>query len=165
MSKNSSFDIQSEIDLQIVDDVINVSKKEINNRFDLKGTGASIEFDRGEKTVTILGTSEYQVKQIRDIMRQKMAKRGVSSKAIKQKSIEKATGDMVREVNTVVCGIDIELAREMVKQIKALKLKVQASIQETKVRVSGKSKDDLQKVISHIKDTEYPIPLKFTNYR
>ena len=165
MSKNASFDIQSEIDLQIVDDVINVTQKEINNRFDLKGTGANIKFDRGEKKVTILGTSEYQVKQVRDILRQKMAKRNVSSKAIKPEATEKASSDMVRQVNTVVCGIDMELAREMVKQIKTLKLKVQAAIQETKVRVSGKNKDDLQKVISHIKSKDYPIPLQFTNYR
>ncbi len=165
MAKDSSFDIVSEIDLQVVDDVVNVTKKEVNNRFDLKGTGSDIIFDRGAKTVTITAPSDYQVKQIRQILRQKMAKRSVSSKAIKSQGIEKAAGDTVREVNEVICGIDSDLGRSMVKDIKTLKLKVQASIQENQIRVSGRKRDDLQTVIAFIKGKEYPIPLQFRNYR
>lgn len=165
MAKDESFDIVSEIDLQLVDDVINVTRKEIANRFDLKNTGSKIEFDRKEKKVTITAPSEYQLRQIRDILKQKMAKRNVSSKALKAKPIEKAGGDMVYEVNEVVCGIDSDLARAMVKEIKTLKLKVQASINEQKIRVSGKKRDDLQTVIAHIKSRHYPIPLQFENFR
>ncbi|MBU1862039.1 MAG: YajQ family cyclic di-GMP-binding protein [Candidatus Omnitrophica bacterium] len=165
MAKDESFDIVSEIDLQIVDDVINVARKELANRFDLKNTGSKIEFDRNEKEVTITAPSEYQLQQIRDILKQKMAKRNVSSKALRPKPIEKAGGDMVFEVNEVVCGIDSDLARAMVKEIKTLKLKVQASINEQKIRVSGKKRDDLQTVIAHIKEQHYPIPLQFDNFR
>lgn len=165
MAKDSSFDIVSEIDLQIIDDVVNVTDKEIKNRFDLKNIGASISFDRSAKTVVIAAPSDYHIKQIRDIMKQKMAKRNVSSKALKGRDIEKASGDTVRLVNDVVCGIDKELARTMVKDIKNLKLKIQASINEDKIRISGKNKDDLQNVIKFIKEADYPIPLQFTNYR
>jgi len=165
MAKDNSFDIVSEIDLQVIDDVVNVVRKEINNRFDLKGTGARIDFNRTEKKVTILGTAEFQLKQIKDILRQKMAKRAVSSKCLKSLEIEKASGDMVKETNEVICGIDKELAREMVKDIKTMKLKVQASIQEDKIRVSGKNRDDLQNVITFVKGKDYPIPLQYANYR
>lgn len=165
MAKDSSFDIVSEIDLQIIDDVVNVAMKDINNRFDLKGTGSKIEFDRNSKKVTFFAQSEFQVKQIKDILRQKMAKREVSSKCLKAQTIEKASGDTVREVNDLVCGIDKEQAKKMVKDIKDLKIKVQAAIQEDKIRVSGKSRDDLQAVIAMVKGKDYPIPLQFNNYR
>jgi cyclic-di-GMP-binding protein len=165
MAKDSSFDIVSEIDLQVIDDVVNVTKKEIDNRFDLKGTGATIEFNRLEKKIIILGTAEFQIKQMREILRQKMAKRNVSSKCLKTLSLEKASNDMVRETNEVICGITHEIGRDIVKDIKTLKCKVQAAIQEDKIRVSGKSKDDLQEVITLVRGKEYPIPLQFINYR
>lgn len=165
MAKDFSFDIVSEVDLQVVDDVINVASKEINNRFDLKGTGSKIEFERGTKKVIFKAPSEFQVKQIKDILKQKMAKRDLSAKCLKPKPIEKASGDTVREENDIVCGIDKEQAKKMVKDIKDLKLKVQAAIQDEKLRVSGRSKDDLQAVMTMVKKKDYPIPLQFNNYR
>jgi len=166
MAKDSSFDIVSEVDLQTVDDVINVAMKEINNRFDLKNTGSKIEFNRGEKKVTIHAPSEFQLAQIKDILKQKMAKRSISSKCLRQKSLEKATGDTVRELNDIVYGIPQDLAKSMVKDIKALKLKrLNASIQDTKIRISSPNKDDLQEIITFVKEKDYPIPLQFTNYR
>jgi uncharacterized protein YajQ (UPF0234 family) len=166
MAKDSSFDVVSEVDLQTIDDVINVALKEINNRFDLKNTGAKIEFNRGEKKVTIHAPSEFQLGQIKDILKQKMAKRDVSSKCLRQKALEKATGDTVREINDIVYGIPQDLAKSMVKDIKGLKLKrLNASIQDTKIRIASPSKDDLQQVMAFIKEKDYPVPLQFNNYR
>lgn len=165
MAKDASFDIVSEIDIQVIDDVVNVSQKEIANRFDLKGTGAEITFDRSAKKITFHAQSEFQVKQLKDILKQKMAKREVSAKALSPKPIEKASHDMVKEHNDLVCGIDKEMAKKIIKDIKGLKLKVQATIQDEQIRISGKSRDDLQEVIKFIREKDYPVPLQFTNFR
>jgi len=165
MAQDCSFDIVSEIDLQIIDDVVNVAMKEINNRFDLKGQNATIEFSRGEKTVTFHAPSEFQIKQIKDVLNLKMAKRDVSTKAFKIKKTEKGTGGAIKEINEVVCGIDKELAKEITKDIKGLSVKVQSSIQDEKIRVTGKNKDDLQVVIHALREKDYPISLQFANYR
>lgn len=166
MAKDSSFDIVSEVDLQTIDDVINVAMKEINTRFDLKNTGSKIELNRAEKKVTIHAPSEFQLQQVKDILKQKMAKRDINAKCLNQKSLDKATGDTVREVNEIVCGIPQDLAKSMVKDIKGLKLKrLNASINDTKIRVASPNRDDLQEVIQFIKDQDYSVPLQFTNYR
>lgn len=165
MAKDPSFDIVSESDLQVIDDCVNLLKKEIDNRFDLKGQSIEIDFSKADKTITITVASEFVLKQVKEILYQRMTKRGLSQKAIREKKKEKASSDGVREVNEIVSGIDKELAKEIVKDIKDLKLKVQASIQDEQVRVTGAKKDDLQEVINFLKTKEYPIPLQFTNYR
>ncbi len=166
MAKDSSFDIVSEVDLQAVDDAVNVAMKDVKTRFDLKNTNSAIEFNRNEKHVIITAPSDFHLKQVKDILRQKMAKRGISPKSILSKNVEKASGDSVREINDVVCGIPQDLAKDIVKEIKGLKIKrLTASIQENKIRISGKNKDDLQFVIKHLKEKDFPIPLQFTNYR
>lgn len=165
MATENSFDIVSEIDLQAMDDAVNTAMREVKNRFDLKTLDATIELDRAGKQIVIHAPSDFVVKQLRDILSQKMAKRDISSKALKLKKTEQASGGTVRETNEIVSGINMELAKTMVKDIKALNLKVQASIQDEQVRVSGKSKDDLQAVIHAVREKDYPIPLQFKNYR
>lgn len=164
-SKDSSFDIVSEVDMQVIDDCINVTKKEISNRFDLKGLDITIEFNRGEKTLTIVAEDDFALSQVKEILYQKLIKRDVSKKCLSSKKIEEASHGSVREVSDIVNGIDKELAKTITKDIRDMKLKVNASIQDEKIRVSGAKKDDLQAVMSMIKEKDYPIPLQFNNYR
>jgi Uncharacterized protein conserved in bacteria len=165
MAQDFSFDIVSEVDLQVIDDVVNVTVKEISNRFDLKGKGIELTLNRGEKIITVLAPSEFMAKQAMDILSQKMSKRNVSSKALSLKKKEDTSGGFIRETHTVINGIDMELAKTIVKDIKILGLRIQAAIQDEKIRVSGKDKDELQKVIHAVRETDYPIPIQFTNYR
>ena len=165
MAQDSSFDIVSEINLQTVDDAVNVALKEIQNRFDFKGVNVSIELKRADKSLEICTPSEMKSQQVKEILMQKFAKKEISYKSLSLKKSEKAANGGVKETYSVVCGIDKEIAKTIVKDIKDSGVKMQASIQEEKVRVSGKSKDDLQKVIQLMKGKDYPIPLQFTNYR
>jgi uncharacterized protein YajQ (UPF0234 family) len=165
MAQDASFDIVSEINLQVIDDTVNISMKEITNRFDFKGIQATIEFKRTEKTLELHAPSEMKIQQMKDILLQKMAKKEVSFKALSLKKSEKASSGGIREIYEIVTGIDKEIAKKITKDIKDLGIKVQTTIQEEKVRVSGKNKDDLQSVIKMIRETDYPIPLQFNNYR
>ncbi|MEI0843673.1 YajQ family cyclic di-GMP-binding protein [Brachyspira pilosicoli] len=165
MPRDPSFDIVSVVDMQVMDDCVNVAVKEISNRFDFKGQNITIELNKGEKTVTITAPAEFVLNQVKDILFQKFIKRGLNQKSLREKKKEKASGDAVREINEIVNGIDKDLAKEIVKDIKDMKLKVQASIQDEQVRVSGAKKDDLQAVITMLKGKDYPIPLQFVNFR
>ncbi len=165
MSNESSFDIVSKVDLQNLDNAINNAVKEIQNRYDLKNTNSSIELDKGTQTITLISNSDFQLDQVTQVLYQKMVKAGIDIKAIKSKGREKASGDKVREVFTPINGIEQEVSKQIVKDIKDLKLKVQASIQGDQVRISGKSKDDLQTTISTIRQKDYGIALQVTNYR
>lgn len=165
MAQDSSFDIVSEVNLQTIDDAVNIAMKEIVNRFDFKGMNATIEFKRSDKEIELNAPSDMKIQQMKDIMLQKMIKKEVSFKALSLKKSEKAANGGIRETYTIVTGIDKEIAKTIVKDIKDLGLKVQASIQDEKVRISGKSKDDLQAVIKAMREKDYPIPLQFSNYR
>jgi len=165
MAQESSFDIVSKVDLQTLDDVVNVAMREIDNRFDFKGFHIKIELNRNEKKITFHAPSEYQIKQVREILYQKMIKRGLSSKVLGNTQREDAVGGSIREVDTIVTGVESELAKKIVKDIKELKSKVNVAIQGEQLRVSGKSKDDLQTVIQFVKEKDYPIPLQFSNFR
>ena len=165
MAQDSSFDIVSEINLQTVDDAVNVALKEIQNRFDFKGVNVAIELKRADKSLEICTPSEMKSQQVKDILMQKFAKKEISYKSLSLKKSEKAANGGVKETYSVVCGIDKEMAKTIVKDIKDSGVKVQASIQDEKVRVTGKSKDDLQTVIQMLRGKDYPIPLQFTNYR
>lgn len=165
MASDFSFDIVSQVDLQAVDDAVNISMKEIINRFDLKGTNSTIELNRVEKTVILSASSDFHLKQIKNVLSSKMAKRGVSQKALTVKTTEANISGAVRETDNVVCGIEKELAKSIVKDIKTLNLKVQSAIQDEQIRVSSRDKDALQSVISFIKAKDYPVPLQFINYR
>ena len=165
MAQDFSFDIVSKVDMQNLDNAINTAMKEIKNRYDLKNTDSSIELDKGTSTVTLLSDSDFQLDQVTEILYQKMIRAGIDMKAIKSKGREKASGDKVREVFTPVNGIEQEIAKKIVKDIKDLKIKVQSSIQGDQLRISGKAKDDLQSVITLVKQKDYGIALQFANYR
>ncbi|OGS20922.1 MAG: YajQ family cyclic di-GMP-binding protein [Elusimicrobia bacterium RIFOXYA2_FULL_39_19] len=165
MASDFSFDIVSNVDLQAVDDAVNTAMREISVRFDLKGSNSKIELNRTDKTVTLFSASDFQLKQIKQVMWSKLAKRGVDPKSLSVKKTETNLSGEARETNNIVCGIEKELAKEMVKDIKALNIKVQCAIQDEQIRVSGKSKDDLQTVISFVREKKYPIPLQFINFK
>ncbi len=164
MAKDSSFDVVSEIDLQEVDNAVNQTTKEIIQRYDFKGSNSTIEFDRKDQ-ITMNASSEYQVGAILDILQSKLVKRGIDIRAMKPGKIEPAGGSRYKQVLTVQSGIDKEHAKMIVQYIKNLKLKVQSQIQDEHVRVSGKNRDDLQEVITALKEKEWEIPLQFINFR
>ena len=165
MVQEFSFDIVSKVDMQNLDNAINNAMKEIKTRYDLKNTSSSIELDKGTNTVTLLSDSDFQLDQITEVLYQKMIKAGIDIKAIKSKGREKAASDKAREVFTPINGIEQEIAKKIVKDIKDVKLKVQSSIQGDQLRISGRSKDDLQAVITLVKQKDYGIALQFANYR
>lgn len=165
MSQESSFDIVSKVDLQNLDNAVNNAMKEIKNRYDLKNTSSLIELDKGTMGVTLIADSDFMMDQITQVLHQKMAKLGIDIKAIKSNGREKAGGDKVREVFTTINGIEQEIAKKIVKDTKDLKLKIQSTIQGDQIRISGRSKDDLQIVIANIRKKDYGIALQFVNYR
>ncbi|MCF0158831.1 YajQ family cyclic di-GMP-binding protein [Veillonella caviae] len=163
MAKDCSFDVVSEVDMQEVDNAVNQAKKEIGTRYDFRGSKAEINLE-GD-TIKIIGDDEYKLNAIIDVLKGKMVKRNVAVKNLDYGKVEPASGATVRQVITIKKGITKENAKEVVKAIKNMKLKVQASIQEDQVRVSGKDKDDLQAVIQMLKQLDVPVELQFVNFR
>ena len=166
MAKESfSFDIVSEADLQEVDNAVNQAKKEIATRFDFRGSKSSIEYNRTEKKITLLGDDDFKLRSVNDILATKLAKRNVSMKLLTFGEVQHVFGGCAQQVADLASGIPHEKAKELVKVIKGLDLKVQAQIEGEKVRVSSPKKDDLQSVILHLKKIDYPLALTFCNYR
>ncbi len=165
MPSDASFDIVSELNLQEMDNAINQAQKEIATRYDFKGSAASVEFDRKLKELTFTADHEPQLDAVRKVVVEKMIKRGVDPKALDAQKLEQATHKTVRQKYKLKSGIDKDTAKAIQKQIKDLKLKVNASIQGEALRVTGKSRDDLQSVIAAVKAHPPGIPLQFTNYR
>jgi cyclic-di-GMP-binding protein len=163
LAKDASFDIVSKLDMQEVDNAVNQALKEIQTRFDFKGSKSDIKFDG--KSITLISDDEYKLASVVDILQSKCVKRGISLKALKMGKIEPAAGGTVRQVVQLQQGIDQDTAKQITKLVKDSKLKVQVSIQGDQVRVSGKSRDDLQTVIHLLREADLPIPLQFTNYR
>src|SRR5262249_10130867 len=143
MAQQNTFDIVSKVDLAEVKNAVNQAMKEIQQRFDFKGTNSNIELNEKENTLTLATASEFTLKSVNDVLQQKLVKRNVSLKALSYGKIEPAAKDSVRQVVTLQQGIPIEKAREIVKFIKDTKLKVQAAINGDFVRVSGKDRDTL----------------------
>lgn len=166
MAKECSFDIVSEFDKQELLNAVDQAKRDIVSRFDLKNTNSDISLD-SDKSITITTADDMKLKNILDILQTKLVKRNLSIKILEPQPIENALGGNVRQVFNLKKGLSQELAKKIVADIKNSKLKVQASIQGEQVRVSGKSKDDLQDVIKLIRANEeaYDIPLQFQNYR
>lgn len=162
---DSSFDIVSELNLQEVDNAINQAQKEIGTRYDFKGSAASVQFDRKAKELTLTADAEQQLAAVRKVIVEKFVKRGVDPKCMDEQKVEEATHKTVRQKVKLRDGLDKDTAKLLAKQIKELKLKVNASIQGESVRVSGAKKDDLQAVIAHLKANPPEVPLQFTNYR
>jgi len=160
---DSSFDIVSSVDLQEVKNAIAQATKEIQTRYDLKSSGSSVELTGEELLLT--SSDEFKLKAVREVLEQRLVKRNVPLKALTFETIESALGGTVRQKVTLQKGIPTEKAREIVKVIKGTKLKVQAAIQGDQLRVSGKSKDDLQAVMQLLKGIDLGIDMQFTNRR
>lgn len=157
-----SFDIVSKIDSHELNNAVDQANREISNRFDFKGTDSRIEIK--DNMLTLRAPAEFQIKQIQDILENKLSKRRIDVGCLDYASIQERHNEARQEV-TVRQGIDKELARKLVKIIKDMKLKLQASIQGDQVRVSGKKRDDLQKIISSLTEREMGMPLQFINFR
>jgi uncharacterized protein YajQ (UPF0234 family) len=165
MPSDASFDIVSELNLQEMDNAINQAQKEIATRYDFKGTAAAVEFNRKDKELTLTADAEPQLEAVRKVIVEKMIKRGVDPKSMEAQKTEQATHKTVRQKVKLRSGIDKDTAKTIQKQIKELKLKVNASIQGEALRVSGSKRDDLQAVIAALKANPPALPLQFTNYR
>jgi cyclic-di-GMP-binding protein len=163
MAQEFSFDVVSKSDMQEVANAVVQAQKELAQRFDFKGSKSSIELTAEE--LILVSDDEGKLVSLKDILETKLVKRKVSLKALDYGKIEPAAGGTVRQRAKIVQGIEVEKAKAIVKTIKDAKVKVQASIQSDQVRVVGRSKDDLQKAMTLLRETDYGIPLQFTNYR
>lgn len=163
MAKDCSFDVVSEVNMQEIDNAVNQAKKEIGTRYDFRGSKSEITLE-GD-TIKIVSDDEYKLNAVIDVLKGKMVKRGVAIKNLDYGKVEPASGATVRQVITIKKGISKEIAKDVVKLIKGMKLKVNASIQEDQVRVAGKDKDDLQAVIQMLKQQDLPVELQFVNFR
>jgi uncharacterized protein YajQ (UPF0234 family) len=161
----ASFDIVSKIDLQEVSNAVQQTMKEVQQRYDLKGTNSTVELDQAENKIVLRSPDEFTLKQVLDILGQKLVRRGVPLKGLDYQKIQPGAGSTVVQEISLQQGIPIEKAREIVKLIKQTKIKVQAAIQGDQVRVSGKNRDDLQQVIAGLKQQDLGIDMQFTNYR
>jgi uncharacterized protein YajQ (UPF0234 family) len=164
MASESSFDVVSRVDPQELDNALNQARKEITGRFDFKHSIASIESD--EKTITVLADDEMKLRNVIDIIQSKAVRRGIDLKALDlSKAPEAASGSSLRQKIAIRAGIPKDKSKALMDAIKASKLKVQAQFQDEQIRISGKSKDDLQKVQQLLKGMDFELPLQFVNYR
>jgi uncharacterized protein YajQ (UPF0234 family) len=158
-----SFDITSEASKVELKNAVEQTNKEIQNRFDFKGSDARIE--QAELTLTVYADDDFKLKQVMDVFTGKCAKRGVDVRALNPKGVEKISGNKLKQVVEVKDGIETEKSKSIVKLLKDSKMKVQASIQGPAVRVSGAKKDDLQAAIQLVRTSVTDIPLQFGNFR
>ena len=163
MAKENSFDVVSKTDYAEVTNALNQTAKEVSQRFDFKGSRATVELVG--KDLILAAEDDTKLRNMNDILQSKLVKRGVSLKAFDYQKVEQAGGGTVRQTVKIQQGIPIEKAKEVVKYLKDIKLKVQASIQGETVRVSGKDRDTLQDVIAKLKAKDFGIDIKFDNYR
>lgn len=158
-----SFDTVCEPDLAEVKNAVDNTAKEVATRFDFKGTAAAIDYK--DKEISVIGDAEFQLTQIEDVLRGKLAKRNVDVRFLELGNVQKIGGDKVKRVIKVKSGIEAELAKKIQKALKESKLKVQASIQGDSVRVSGAKRDDLQAAMALIRKDVADVPLSFDNLR
>lgn len=163
MAKDESFDVVSKVQMQEVDNAINQTNKEIQQRYDFKNSKSAVSLDDGN--LKVVAEDDFRLKSVIDILQTKLLRRDVPIKNLDYGKVEEAGGGMVRQVIKLKQGIDTETAKQIVKDIKSMKIKVQAQIMEDQVRVSGKKRDDLQAVIAFLKAQDYKQELQFTNYR
>jgi uncharacterized protein YajQ (UPF0234 family) len=160
-----SFDIVSEVNHVEIRNAVEQCNKEIANRFDFKGSDARVEINEKEKTLTAYADDEFKLRQLRDVLTQRLAKRGVDIRALESGKVEPVSGNKVKETIKVREGIEMERGKSLVKLIKDSKLKVQASIQGDALRVTGPKKDALQEAIALVRKTVTDLPLQFKNFR
>lgn len=158
-----SFDIVSEVNIQEVDNAVNTAIKEVAHRYDLKDGKCEIIWDK--KTIVLKANADIRINAVRDILQTKLHKRGIEISSVKFEKVEPIGGMMLKQSGTIVQGIEKEKAKEIVKSIKDSKLKVQASINDDLVRVTGKSLDELQSTIAHVRAGKFGIPVQFINMR
>ena len=160
-----SFDIVSEVNRVEIRNAVEQCNKEIANRFDFKGSDARVEINEKEKTLTAFADDEFKLRQLRDVLTQRLAKRGVDIRALEPGTVEPVSGNKIKETIKVREGIEQERGKNLVKLIKDSKLKVQASIQGDAVRIAGAKKDTLQEVITLMRKSVTDVPLQFKNFR
>jgi len=166
MAAQNSFDVSTGADLQEVDNAVNQALKEIQQRYDFKGSRVTIDFDKKTSILVLEAEDDYKLKAAYDVLQTKFVRRGVPLKNMKAAEAEAASGGRARQTVTLTQGIPTDTAKEIVKAIKAQGLKkVQASIQGDEVRVSSPSRDDLQTVIHFLREQDFGVELKFGNYR
>ncbi len=165
MAKENSFDVVSEVDLQEVDNAYQQAKKELAQRYDLKDSGAAVNFDKSSRKFTVTAPSDFVASQVIDVLGTKLVRRSIDLKAIHWSESQSASGMTVRKEGTIVEGIETDIAKRISKDIRDQKLKVKPMIEGDKLRVSSASRDDLQSVITFLKDQDYGQPLQYTNYR
>jgi uncharacterized protein YajQ (UPF0234 family) len=163
VADNHSFDIVSEVNTAEMHNAVVQAQHEIAVRYDFKGTKAAIDYNKKDESLTILADNKGQLDTVIQMLREKMARRGVAVKALVRGKVEEASHDSVREVCKLHIGVDTDDARKMIKQIKQMGVKVQAQIMDNKLRVTGKKIDDLQAVIAHLKEHGPEYPLQFVN--
>ena len=164
MADNHAFDIVSEINTAEMHNAVVQAQHEIAVRYDFKGTRASIEYNKKDNALTLMADHKGQLDTVIQMLKEKMAKRGVAVNALKRGKMEEATHDSVRETITLHIGIESDDAKKMVKHIKGLGIKVQAQIMDSKVRVTGKKLDELQAVIVDLKENGPEYPIQFVNF-
>src|SRR6201996_7327138 len=164
MAQDNSFDIVSKVDIQEVRNAIDQATKEVKARFDLKDSKSEINLE-GSDSIQLASAGEYKLEAVKEILGQKLVKRGVSLKNLTYGKLEPAAGQSVRQKISLQQGIPSERAKEIVKLIKDSKKKAQASIQGDTVRVSGKDRDSLQEIIALLRGHDFGIDMQFTNYR
>lgn len=165
MADSYSFDVVSKVDMQEVDNALNQARKEIIQRYDFKGSQSSIDLKAKEFEIVLISDDEFKMKAVIDIVQSKFVKRSVPLKAMDYGTLEQASGGTVRQVIKLQNGIDKENAKLITKMIKESKLKVQSQIMEDQVRVSGKSKDDLQSAMALLRQAELKFSIQFVNFR
>ena len=165
MAQDFSFDVVSKVDPNLVSECVQVAMKEIANRFDFKGSISKIEFNMKDLALTVTSDDEFKLKNVMDILNTRLAKRGLPLKNFKPQKLETALGGAVRQVVKVQQGIPSDKAKELVAEIKKTGLKVTPSIQADQVRVTSRSKDELQSAMALLKGKDFGVDLQFTNYR
>jgi uncharacterized protein YajQ (UPF0234 family) len=165
MAKDSSFDVVSQINLNEVRNAVQQASRELSQRYDLKNSDSSIQFDDKAPALTVTSRDEFTLNAVLDLLKQRLVRRKVSLKGLRPGRIEPAAGGAVRQVLDVQQGIPQDTCKDIVKTVKTAKLKVQASIQGDQVRISSKSRDALQQVIALLKGEEFGLDLQFVNYR
>lgn len=165
MAKESSFDVVSTVDLQEVDNAFQQARKELSQRYDLKGSGAEVSFDKVKKTLTVKAPSDFVAGQVVDVIGAKLVRRSIDLGAVKWGASQPAAGQSVVKIATIVEGIDRDTAGKISKDVRDTKLKVKVQIEGDRLRVSSASRDTLQDVIAFLKGQDYGQPLQYVNYR
>ncbi|PKM98871.1 MAG: YajQ family cyclic di-GMP-binding protein [Elusimicrobia bacterium HGW-Elusimicrobia-3] len=165
MASEFSFDVVSKVDYNLVDEAIAIAMKEVINRYDFKDSKSEIDFDKKENKIMLLSSDDYKVKALYDVLQTKLSKRGLPLKNFQPQKMESALGATAKQAVKVQQGIPQDKAKEIVKAVKEHKLKANISIQGDTLRVTSKSKDELQTVMGLLRGGDYGITLQFENFR